>query len=89
MKIDIQKERETPLLGRKRITAVIENEGPTPSRLDLQDALAKQLKAKRDLVIIKHVYSRFGEQNVKVIAHVYDKPENLSVVENKYVQKKK
>jgi small subunit ribosomal protein S24e len=70
MKLDIIKERDTPLLSRKRVTISIEYEGATPSRLDLKKEVAKKVGSKEDLTIIKHVYTRFGRQKAKVIAHI-------------------
>ena len=88
MKIEIQKERETPLLWRRRVTAMVEFEGATPSRKQIQQAVAKKLDANEKLTIIKHVYPRYGDSMAKVIAHVYSKEEDKNTVEAKYLLKK-
>lgn len=82
MKLEIAKERDTPLLSRKRVTLNLEYEGATPSRLDLKKAVAKKLGSKENLTIIRHVYTRFGKQKAKIIAHVYEKEEDMKVIEH-------
>lgn len=81
MKLEITKERDTPLLSRKRVTLNLEYEGATPSRLDLKKAVAKKLNSKENLTIIRHVYTRFGKQKAKIIAHVYEKEEDMKAIE--------
>ncbi|MGM5482108.1 MAG: 30S ribosomal protein S24e [Nanobdellota archaeon] len=83
MEIEITKEKETPLLSRKRITAWAHHEKATPSRKEVLSQLAKKAKTKPELVIIKHIYTRFGETNMKIIAHVYKDRETLEKLERK------
>ena len=82
MNIEIKKERDTPLLSRKRVTLVAEYEGATPSRLSLRKDVAGKLKVQENLVILKHVYTRFGSQKAKIIAHVYNNEEDLKKIED-------
>jgi len=88
MNLEILKERETPLLSRKRITAMIDFEGPTPSRIKLIEDIAKKLDVNKDLTIIKHIYTRYGAQKAKIIAHIYDKEDAMNRFENEYLLKK-
>ncbi len=81
--IEIVKEKETPLLSRKRVTAWVLKEGPTPSRPTIRKELAKKLKVKPELVSIRHIYSRFGKQESKVIAHIYSDEATLLRLEGK------
>jgi len=71
MEIEIVKEIETPLLSRKRITAWASFKGPTPSRVEILKEVAKSLKTKEELISIRHIYTRFGYEKVKLIIHVY------------------
>ncbi|MFC1730496.1 30S ribosomal protein S24e [candidate division KSB1 bacterium] len=82
MKLEIKKERDTPLLSRKRVTLMAEYEGATPSRLDVKKEVAKKVSAKENLVIIKHIYTRFGSQKSKIIAHVYSDEAEMKKLEN-------
>jgi ribosomal protein S24E len=83
MEIEVTKQNDAPLLSRKRVTAFVDFAATTPSRLELKFALGTQLKVNPDLVIIKHVYQRFGARRAKLIAHVYDKKELLEKLESK------
>ena len=90
MDIEILKEKDMQLLSRKRVSAMIQSEGPTPSRLDLKKQLAKKLNKDPELVILKHIYPKYGKSDVKVIAHVYDNKEELEKFElKKLVEKHK
>jgi len=82
MEIEVTKQNDAPLLSRKRVTAFVNFAATTPSRLELKFALGTQLKVNPDLVIIKHIYQRFGARRAKLIAHVYDKKDLLEKLES-------
>lgn len=88
MKLEIQKTRETPLLSRKRVTGMLTYQGVTPSRGQIQEAISKQLDVKRDLIVVKHIYARFGQERSKVIAHVYDNEKDRDNFEPEYLKEK-
>ncbi|MBI4738832.1 30S ribosomal protein S24e [Candidatus Woesearchaeota archaeon] len=88
MELKVEKERLTPLLARKRVTAHLSFQGKTPSRKELRDVIAQKLKAEKDLTIIKHIYTKFGSQDARVIAHVYSSPAELNRIEHKQLVKK-
>ena len=88
IKFEINKEKEMPLLSRKRITASITETDKTPSRKELIKVVASNQKVKETQVIIKHIYTKFGRSEVKVIAHVYKNREDLEKFENKSLLKK-
>ena len=83
MKLELQKEKELPLLSRKRATFVIEAEGATPSRKDLIKEVAKKINVDEKLVVLKHIYSKFGYSDAKIIAHVYKNEADLKKFEHK------
>jgi ribosomal protein S24E len=74
MQIEIQKERDTPLLSRRRITVTVASEGKTPSRLELVKEISKALKVSEDLIVIRHIYTSYGSSFVKAIVNVYEDP---------------
>lgn len=88
MMLEISKERETPLLSRKRVTLSLQYEGPTPPRLELRKEVAKKLKADEKLVVLKHIYTRFGSQKAKIIANVYSDEKAMKNIEEKYLLEK-
>jgi ribosomal protein S24E len=72
MDIEIIKETETPLLNRKRVTlSYSSQDGKTLSRKDALKEVAKKVGTKEDQVAIRHIYTQFGNQSSKIIAHVY------------------
>ncbi len=81
MELDIIKEKETPLLSRKRVTAWVNYEGATPSRVEMVKEFAKKAKVAPEKIIIKHMYTRFGQQDLKLIVNIYNNPENLKRLE--------
>ena len=81
MDLEITKQRETPLLGRTRVSALAHFEDKTPSRGVIQKKIADKLKKDPKLVIIRHVYQRYGKKEAKIIAHVYDKEDNIVKLE--------
>lgn len=85
MNIDIIKERETPLLSRKRVTLNVEYEAATPARLILKKAIAKKLGSREELTIIRHVYTKFGRQKAKVIVNVYQNEKDMKAVEEEHL----
>lgn len=66
-------EREMPLLSRKRIAFEIEHAGKTtPSREQIKKEVSKSLNIKSELIAIRHIYTKFGANKIKVICHVYE-----------------
>jgi ribosomal protein S24E len=88
MEIEIKKERETPLLSRRRVTAMVKFEGATPSRQKIRESIAKKTGSTEELTVVKHIYPRFGSEGAKVIAHIYSKEEDKNRVEREYLLKK-
>ena len=72
MDVEVKKQIKLPLLSRERVTGTVHFEGVTPSRMDIKKALAKKINVKEEGVVIRHVYSKYGKQEAKVIAHVYE-----------------
>lgn len=81
MKLEIIKERETPLFKRKRVSCMVDFDAQTPSKLKLREEISKKLKVDTRVVAIRHIYQRFGLPRAKVIAHIYKNFETLKKVE--------
>ncbi len=89
MDMKILKEREFPLLKRKRVACMFEFTGPTPSIVQFRDSLSSKFKVDKGLVAIRHVYQRFGKPTAKVIAHIYsDKAYKEKLEKTKAAEKK-
>jgi ribosomal protein S24E len=87
MDITIIKQEKKPLVGREEIEAQVTTY-PTPSNNQVQEELAKKLNKNPELVVIKHIYSKFGSHENKIIAYIYDNQETLKKFEPKSKEKK-
>ncbi len=88
MDFKIQNEKEMRLLKRKDYTARVFHDGPTPSRDKIVDALAKQLRAKRELLVVRKIGAEFGSPSSVVEASVYADEESLGRFEPEYMRKR-
>ena len=88
MEVTIEKQKETPLLSRKRVTAMVSFEGATPSRMELRKVIAKKTSSDAEKTIVKHVYQHFGTNRARVIVNVYDDRKVLEKLEHPNLVKK-
>lgn len=89
MDLTIKKKIETPLLSRTRVTAEANYKGPTPSEDQIKDSLASKLSVDKSLISVRHIYTRFGKQYSKVIAHVYENKKDMDLYEVKTKKQRK
>jgi len=89
IELNIRKKIETPLLSRLRVVAEATYEGPTPSKDVIRQSLAAKLNKDQDLVNIRHIYTRFGRQYAKIIAHIYNTKKDMELYEIKTKKQKK
>lgn len=85
MELTILKEKEMPLLERKRVTLTLATDGKTPSRVEVIKAATKKLNTKETNIVVRHVYSQFGTSIAKAILHVYKTEEGKKCFERKYM----
>ena len=90
MKITITEKNENKLLNRVEVKGNLEFDKDTPSNAQLAEVLAKELKTKSDLVIVKSIYTKFGKQNADFFALVYENQEAKDKIEmnTKHLKKK-
>jgi ribosomal protein S24E len=85
MEIEIIKKEKKPLVKRYEIEArAVQNY--TPSNAQVQEELAKQLKKEPELIVVKHIYSRFGSRESHITAYAYD---NKAAMKKFEIQEKK
>ncbi|MBU4501144.1 MAG: hypothetical protein KKA79_01015 [Nanoarchaeota archaeon] len=90
MNLKLLKEKDVPLLVRKRLSFEVEYPGDkTPSRDDIKKNIASTQKVKEDLVAVRHIYPRFGRCKAKIIAHVYNNVEDVKKYEPKNKKEEK
>ncbi len=88
MSIEVLKEQEVPLLSRKRYTLEVDSPKQTMSRKELVKLVAEKIKSKPELVVVKHIYTRYGSRKSKVIAHSYKDKKDMERIEEGYLLKK-
>ena len=72
MVVNIISKDEKPLLSRVEIHAQCDFAGkPTPSKSVLRKDISSSEKVDESLVVIKHVFTRFGESIADILAYVY------------------
>lgn len=88
MNIKILEQKQEPLLSRTEVKAELSFEGATPSNEELKKALATQLKADENLVVIKSIYTEFGIAKATATAYIYTDKKALESIEPKPKEKK-
>ena len=84
-KMEVVKESDNKLLGRKEVLVQLETEGQTHTRAKVKEEIAKKFKTKENLVVVNSIKSRYGSLNVLVSANVYDKKETLERLTSKHI----
>ena len=88
----ILNEHNSTLLNRKEYTIELDHpKKATPKTEEVKKEVSSFLKTSEDLITIKHIYTVYGQNSSKVIAHVYEKKEQLEIIEfkKKHPRKKK
>ncbi|HUV79719.1 MAG TPA: 30S ribosomal protein S24e [Candidatus Bathyarchaeia archaeon] len=90
MKIEITKENENLLLGRKEVDFKLkhEEEGASPSREAARNALIKALKCSSTLLVIDKMRTEFGKRETVGYAKVYENEERLKEIEREHILKR-
>ena len=88
MEINVQNKVRNDILNREEIEALVDHEGGTPKREEIQKELSQILMMKKELIILNQITPRFGAKQLKVKIHVYDS-EDAMKIEMKKEKKKK
>ncbi len=81
-KMEILQKSKSAILSRTEIVAKISHiEKKTPSKEELKEALSKELKTDKNLVVIDGIYTEYGKGKSKVIAKIYESKEMLRKIE--------
>lgn len=83
MDLQITNQTENALLSRNEVTAKMQFEAATPARKEVQVALAKALKAKEEMTIVKKIATEYGSPFATVTAYVYSDENAMQRLERK------
>ncbi len=80
-KMEIIKKTKAPLLSRTNVVAEINHkEKQTPSRENIKEELSKDLKADKQLILVDHIYTNYGDNKSDIIAYIYDSKEAMEKI---------
>jgi len=87
MEVKIIQQQYNPLLKRKELAFLIKHEQTkgTPSRLEVRQKLAEQLKTNLELVYVKRIETKTGTMTAKGEANAYDTVDQAKLVEHQYI----
>jgi ribosomal protein S24E len=88
MEVSVQHKEEKPLLHRTDYRVRVAYEGATPQRQAVRDALAHNLKAPVDHLIIRQMKTEFGKQAAIIQASVYKDAASLEQNEPAHQKKR-
>lgn len=71
MQITIQEKKENVLLSRLEVKGKIKFTGVTPSNVQLIESLAKELKTEPNLLVVKNIYTIYGQQEATFLVYLY------------------
>ncbi len=83
MSLKIIEKKEQPMLSRIDVKAKLEFQGATPSTADVKKQLASELDVDEKLIVIKHIYTKFGSPTADVLACSYLNEEDMNKIEPK------
>ncbi len=82
MELEIIKEKENPLFGRKEIRGSIEAE-LTPSKNEVEALLVQKFSSQPENITLKGIHGRFGSKSFIINAHIYSSSEEKKKAEPK------
>lgn len=89
MKMEINEKKENPLYKRTEVYFTVDHAGEsTPGRNAVAEEVAKQMKAKRDCVVVTTIESVYGTGKSKGYAKVYGSKEAALELEREYLLKR-
>ena len=81
-------ERRQPLLARKEVALEIEFDAVTPSNVEVAKKVAEKMKVTTEVVVVRNIYSEFGEKKAVVKAYIYESKEKRDDIEPKPKERK-
>ena len=90
LKLEIIEKNEQKLLSRSAVKGKLSFEGTaTPSNDQVKEEIAKHIGKDAKLVVVKHIYTKYGNPSADVFAYVYDDEKKLKELEEKHKKEKK
>lgn len=87
MEINVQNKKNNPFFKRDELEVIIDYDAGTPNRNEIQQALAKEIMANKDLLVLSRIIPKYGIKQLKVKAHVYENKEAMRIEVKKKKEK--
>jgi len=84
MEIQIIKDKTNPILKRREISLKVKNK-TTPSRIEVKSKLAALLNSKPELIVIEHLDTVFGKQEIGGAVSIYQSEERLKQLAHQHL----
>lgn len=84
MEIQIIKDKTNPLLNRREISVAVKNK-TTATRIELKNKLAALLNSKPELIVIEHLDTIYGKQEMNGTVCIYQTEEHLKQLAHKHL----
>ena len=86
LSIEVIRERENKLIGRREYSVIVHHEGRgTPSIPDTRVKFSEKIGVDPSRVYIRYMQTEYGVGRSEALIHVYDSPEKARAFEPKYV----
>ncbi len=84
MEVQIIKDKTNPILKRREISLKIKDKA-TPSRIEVKNKLAALLNSKPELIVIEHLNTVFGKQEIGGAVSIYQSEERLKQLAHQHL----
>jgi len=84
MEVQIIKDKTNPILKRREISVRVKDK-TTPSRIEVKGKLAALLNSKPELIVIEHLDTIYGKQELTGTACIYQTEERLNQLAHKHL----
>ncbi|MHC1570558.1 MAG: 30S ribosomal protein S24e [Methermicoccaceae archaeon] len=85
MEIEIIRDRENVLLGRRELKFRVKHEGATPKRSEIRERLMALFNSSSDVLVLESLKPVYGVGQAVGYAKIYSSPERLREVEREHI----
>ena len=89
MKLNLTEKKENKFLDRLEVHGSLTFEGATPSTAQITQALVADLQVAPEVLVIKHIYTKYGRHEADVVAYAYSSAERRQHIEPVTAHQKK
>jgi ribosomal protein S24E len=90
MEVKLVSVKKNTLLNRKEVDFLVEtkNQAKTPSRSDIKNSIAEEMKVSEEIIFIKKMKTLTGSNMTVGIANIYDSIAQANLIEADHIKKR-